>query len=291
MNYLVGVDGGGTGCRAVVCDRTGKQLGMGESGAANIMTNFDVAQDNIISACAAAFQDANLPVSLLPQADAYLGLAGANSGNYSERTAQNLPFRNCIIENDAVTWLQGAIGSADGAVAIIGTGSVFIYRVKGEVKTVGGWGYMVGDLGSGSRLGRALLQEALLTYDGIHDGSDLTAEVLAQFDNDPNDIVEYAHKAQPGEFGTFAPLIFEYAKQRDPIAQTILRKAVNDVEETLNAILVDKNQKFCMLGGLGKLYADLINSNLRKRIQPPLGDAVSGAAALAVQHFSKLEVS
>lgn len=290
MNYLIGVDGGGTGCRAVVCDRTGKQLGIGKSGPANIMTDFDNAQDNIISACADAFSSAQIPVSELSSADAYLGLAGANAGDYSERTAQNLPFRNCIVENDAVTWLQGAIGNADGAVAIIGTGSVFIYRVNGEVKTVGGWGYMVGDLGSGSRLGRALLQETLLTYDGIHDGSDLTAKVLAQFDNDPNDIVEYAHKAQPGEFGTFAPLIFEYAKSRDPIAQTILRKAVNDVEETLDAILIDKNQKFCMLGGLGKLYADLINSNLKKRIQPPLGDALTGAASLAVQHFAKMEV-
>jgi N-acetylglucosamine kinase-like BadF-type ATPase len=46
-----------------------------------------------------------------------------------------------------------------------------------------------------------------------------------------------------------------------------------------------------MLGGLGKLYANLINSNLKKRIQPPMGDALSGAAALAIKHFSKLEVS
>ena len=110
MNYLIGVDGGGTGCRAVVCDRTGKQLGIGKSGAANIMTDFDNAQDNIISACADAFNNAQIPISELSNADAYLGLAGANAGDYSERTEQNLPFRNCIVENDAVTWLQGALG-------------------------------------------------------------------------------------------------------------------------------------------------------------------------------------
>lgn len=289
MHYLIGIDGGGTGCRAVVCDRNGTRLGVGKAGPANIMTNFDAAQTNILEACEYAFADADISPNSMAQADAFLGLAGANGREYADQTKANMPFRNCIIETDAVTSLEGAIGSADGAVAIIGTGSVFIYRVKGEIRTVGGWGYMIGDLGSGSRLGRELLQESLLVFDRIHDGSDLTQKVLAHFNNDPNIMVEYAHKAQPGEFGTFAPLVFEYAKLRDPVAQNILRKAVSDIEETLDAILVDNNQNFCMLGGLGKLYADLINSNLRKRIQPPIGDAVSGAAALAMRNFSEVE--
>ncbi len=289
MNCLIGIDGGGTGCRAAVCDRNGRRLGVGNAGPANIMTNFEAAQNNIIQACENAFADAGIAPSSMAQADAFLGLAGANGREYAEKTKANMPFRNCIIETDAVTSLEGAIGSTDGAVAIIGTGSVFIYRVKGEIRTVGGWGYMIGDLGSGSRLGRESLQESLLVFDRIHAGSNLTQKVRQHVHNDPNIMVEYAHKAQPGGFGTFAPLIFEYAKLRDPVAQKILRKAVSDIEETLDAILVDKNQKFCMLGGLGKLYADLINSNLRKRIQPPMGDAVSGAAALAMRNFSEVE--
>lgn len=289
MHYLIGIDGGGTGCRAVVCDRKGNHLGVGSAGPANIMTNFEAAQTHILEACENAYEVAGIPSSSMAQADAFMGLAGANSGKYAALTKANMPFRNCIIETDAVTSLEGAIGSADGAVAIIGTGSVFIYRVDGEIRTVGGWGYMIGDLGSGSRLGRALLQETLLAFDRIHEGSDLTQKVLAHFDNDPNIIVEYAHKAQPGQFGTFAPLVFEYAKLRDPVAQNILRKAVSDVEETLDAILVDNNQNFCMLGGLGKLYSDLINSNLRKRIQPPLGNAVTGAASLAARNFAEVE--
>lgn len=288
MNYLVGIDGGGTGCRAVVCDRNGNRLGAGNAGPANIMTNLEAARKNIVSACEAAFTQANIPISLIAEADAYLGLAGANSGDYSEKIKTKLPFRNSIIETDAVTSLEGAIGATDGAVAIIGTGSVFIYRIDEKIRTVGGWGYMIGDLGSGARLGRELLQETLLAYDNIHESSDLTQHVLLQFNNNPTDIVEYAHKALPGEFGTFAPLIFDYAKLRDPVAQKILRSAVNDIEETLDAILIDETQKFCMLGGLGKLYANLINSNLRKRIHPPLGDAISGAAALAVRNFSNL---
>jgi glucosamine kinase len=288
MNYLVGIDGGGTGCRAVVCDRHGKHLGTGSAGPANIMSNFEAAQINIVSACENAFNNANIPTSAIADADAFLGLAGANAGDYSKRTKENLPFRNCIIENDAVISLEGAIGAEDGAVAIIGTGSVFIYRIDGIVRTIGGWGYMIGDLGSGSRLGRELLQETLLAYDKIHDVTDLTEHLLTQFNGNPTDIVEYAHNAQPSEFGVFAPLIFEYAKLRDPVAQKILRNAVRDVEETLEAILVDDHHKFCMLGGLGKLYADLVNSNLKKRIHPPLGNATSGAAALAVRNFTKI---
>ena len=40
--YLVGVDGGGTGCRAAIADLTGRLLGQGAAGPANATT--DLAQ-------------------------------------------------------------------------------------------------------------------------------------------------------------------------------------------------------------------------------------------------------
>jgi glucosamine kinase len=287
MSVFIGVDGGGTGCRAIVGDSEGNHLGNGKSGPANIMTGYSAAISNIIEACSKAVIDAGLSVDQLSMANVYLGLAGANIGDYARNMKEALPFRRCSIETDAMMALQGAIGDADGVVAVIGTGSVFVYRQNGVTHTAGGWGFTVGDLGSGSRLGRSLLQETLLSFDGIIEGSELTRHVLSEFENDPQTIVEYAHTAKPGEFGKFAPLIFKYAKIGDPIAETILQNAVDDVEATLDAILEVGNQQLCMLGGLGKKYSKLISDRFTSIMCDPIGDSASGALSLAVRNFSQ----
>ncbi|MCP4183110.1 MAG: N-acetylglucosamine kinase [Hyphomicrobiales bacterium] len=287
MSVFLGVDGGGTGCRAIVGDLEGNHLGYGKSGPANIMTGYSSAVSNIVEACRKAVADAGLSVDELSTASVYLGLAGANIGDYARDMKEALPFRRCRIETDAMMALQGAIGDADGVVAVIGTGSVFVYRKKGITRTAGGWGFTVGDLGSGSRLGRSLLQETLLSFDGIIEGSGLTRYVLSEFENDPQTIVEYAHTAKPGEFGKFAPLIFEHAKIDDPIAMTILQDAVSDVEATLDAILANCNQQLCMLGGLGEKYSKLIGERFTSIICDPIGDSASGALSLAVRNFSQ----
>ena len=60
MNYLFGVDGGGSGCRVVLTSTDGKILGKAKGGPANIETSFSDARDNIINACVTAFKIANL---------------------------------------------------------------------------------------------------------------------------------------------------------------------------------------------------------------------------------------
>src|SRR5262245_7202712 len=76
--FLIGIDGGGTSCRAAVADATGRILGRGKSGAANIMTAPDTALANIEKAARAAFQNAGLSEDLVNSSPAYLGLAGNN---------------------------------------------------------------------------------------------------------------------------------------------------------------------------------------------------------------------
>lgn len=287
MPFVIGIDGGGTGCRAVLADMSGRPLGTGRAGAANVMTGFDAAAKNIISAAQSAVDDAGLDRRVVTDASAFLGLAGANIGDYSARISGILPFRQSRIATDAEISMQGAIGNDDGVVAIIGTGSVFVCRLNKIVRTVGGWGFTVGDLGSGARLGRALLQETLLAYDGICEGSELTRRVLAKFEDSPQTLVEYAHTALPGEFGAFAPLVFEQAVKQDPIARRLVDRAVSDLEETLDALVSGNDLPICMLGGLGSVYRDLLSERFRIRVRPPRGDAASGALALAVKHFGE----
>ena len=57
MVLLLAVDGGGSGCRALVADPSGRILGRGQGGAANILTDLDTARDNILVAATAALVD------------------------------------------------------------------------------------------------------------------------------------------------------------------------------------------------------------------------------------------
>lgn len=290
MTYFIGIDGGGTGCRALVCNSSGVQLGTGVSGSANIVTNLNVAKDNILIACKSAFSDAGLDSKHIKNSVAFLGLAGANLEDYSDRLLRLLPFSKAKVDTDAAISLQGAIGNEDGLAAIIGTGSVFIHRRDGLVRSIGGWGYSVSDLAGGARIGRALLEETLLTYDKVRPNTDLTKSILEKFKNDPRQIVEFAKNASPSDFGTFAPQIFKYQECGDLVANKIIKKAVTDIEEIMNSVLINKSQVFCLLGGLGEKYGPLLCDDLRHRIRAPKGSPMQGAISLALS-LSALEES
>ena len=128
-----------------------------------------------------------------------------------------------MVKSDALIALEGAVGTGDGAIVVLGTGSAYMARRDGETRAVGGWGFLVGDQGSGARLGRDLLEETLLGYDGIGEASDLTRAVLAVFRNEPRDVVEFTTTAKPGDFGGFAPMVFEHAAKGDAVAEKILQ--------------------------------------------------------------------
>ncbi|MDF1634426.1 N-acetylglucosamine kinase [Mycoplana sp. MJR14] len=285
-DFIIGIDGGGTSCRAAIADPRGTILGRGKSGASNILTDPNAAIQNITEAAEAAFRDARLPVDEVRNATAFLGLAGTNVGNLTQYVRERLPFRHTDIDSDGLIALQGAIGDADGSVAILGTGTIFMARKAGKVHYIGGWGFTIGDLGGGARLGHALLQEALLAHDGIHPGSAVTDAVLNEFRHDPTAMVEFARHSKPGDFGRYAPLVFQYADKEDPGALALLGAAARAVNEALDAITrIGGHERLCLLGGLAPLYPAWLEPRHRKILIEPQADALTGAVALAAKRY------
>jgi glucosamine kinase len=290
VTYLLGIDGGGTGCRAALTDLSGQVLGTGKSGSANIMTDMNTARLNILDATAAALIAAQIDQSALTCISAVLGLAGANVGSNGAQLQAMLPFKNSLVYSDGVIALQGALGDHDGTVVILGTGSAFVTRSGSEIRFAGGWGFKVSDLGGGARLGRDLLEEALLAYDRFHPASPLTAAVMDRFGGNPHRIVQFAHSARPSDYGSFAPMVFEYASQEDAVAAALLQKTVGQIEEGLDAIMGAIPTRLSLLGGLGPLYGPLLSPRYRAKLQTPLNDALTGAVQLAVRNFASTSV-
>ena len=287
MNFVLGIDGGGTSCRAALATADGAVVGRAKSGAANIRTDLTGARTNIVEAARQAFLAAGQDPELIPQTPAILGLAGANVGTYRQQLEAILPFSISRVETDAEIALEGAVGSGDGAMAILGTGTAYMARKNGQSRAIGGWGFQVGDQGSGARIGRDLLEQTLLAYDGVREGSPLTDGMLAVFRNNPEDVVEFTTNAKPGDFGGFAPKVFEHAAKGDSVANWIVDKSVADVEASLGALDLAGGAPLCLLGGLAPLYAPRLSVRYQALLRPPLDDALGGAVQMAARLFAR----
>ena len=283
MGYIIGVDGGGTGCRVAVADRTGQVLGRAEGGAANIATNLDAARANILAATAQAFEAAGVALKEVEASTAVLGLAGANLGDFRQRLLASLPFAQSDIVSDAETTLVGAIGEADGVIGALGTGSVYGRREGGVFAQLGGWGFRLGDDGSGARLGRDMLHRVILAYDSIVPHSLLTREIIAEYQGSPRALIEQARGFTPKDFGQFAPRIVAASKAGDANAEAIMTQHTEIVRKSLDAIGFDPAYAFCMLGGLGSEFLARLPARYQQAAHTPLGNALDGAVTLARQ--------
>ena len=102
-------------------------------------------------------------------------------------------------------------------------------------------------------------------------------------------MVEFTTNAKPGDFGGFAPKVFEHAAKGDAVAQAIVGKAVADVEASLAALDLSRDDPLCLLGGLAPLYAPRLSARYQAMLKPPLQDALGGAVAMAARMFGKAE--
>ncbi len=280
MRYIIGVDGGGTGCRVAVARSCGTVLGQAKGGAANIATNLEAARANIIATTIEALNAAGLSADDAHTASAVLGLAGANLGDFRAQLMARLPFAKTDIISDAETTLVGAIGEADGIIGALGTGSVYGHRKNGIFTQRGGWGFLLGDDGSGARIGRDMLHRTLLAHDGLIPHSKLTLEILAGYKT-PRKLIEQAQHYAPKDFGKLAPRIVAADKAGDENAVAIMATHTEIVRKSLDAIGFDPSKAFCMLGGLGEVFLKRLPMRYQNAAHTPLGNALDGAVALA----------
>ncbi len=283
MSYLIGVDGGGTSCRVAVADASGKVLARANSGPANIATDYSMARENILTAIYSAWHLAGLDEGLMVQADSVLGLAGANVGRFARQMEESLPFRSCIVTDDRATSLKGALGDENGCIAVVGTGSFYSSRYDGEEKNIGGWGLMVGDDGGGARLGQNLLRRVIHCYDGVHQHSELTSTTLSDFNNSPHKIVEFAMQARPSDLAGFVPAIVDAARDSDSHGLSLINNTVEAIQLCIDKVGYKAESQLYLLGGLGSILLEFLDSRYANASNQPQGDALSGAVAMAQQ--------
>ena len=153
---FIGVDCGGTQCRIAWTDGARRVDFIGRG--ANFTNSPSACARAIAEAAKALSEKSGISYAQLCEARAYLGVAGIMTAEQASQLRKSLPFADAIVEDDRKPLVVGALAHRDGFVGSIGTGSFYARRTGGVVKSLGGWGLILGDEASGAWLGRGLLR-------------------------------------------------------------------------------------------------------------------------------------
>ncbi len=231
MNWL-GVDGGGSSLRVVIVDDALRERASVQGEAVNPgAVGQPVAAERIRAGVRAALAAAGLAAGDI--AGAGIGVAGAAAEHSAPwlraALAPVLPGVAVYPSADTEIALVGARGRLDGLVLLCGTGSV-AYGVSpdGRRQRAGGWGYLLGDEGSGYWIGMQALR--MLTHYGDNRLSIVTrlpqvmmqAIAIAQ----PLDVIRWMYQqAGPHEVAALAQRVLTLADDGDAGAAAIITDA------------------------------------------------------------------
>jgi glucosamine kinase len=287
-DYFLGVDGGGTGCRARIEDAQGNVLGQGLSGPATTRLGIDAAWASIAKAFGTAIEEVGFGPTEIARIHTGIGLAGiGRKGALEALQAIAHPFASIDFVSDGVGACLGAHSGQDGAIVIAGTGSIGLGFVEGRDLRVGGYGFPISDEGSGADLGLKAVQLALRAHDGRHERTALLAEVMQRFEGDPMEAVAWMDRASATDYAALAPMVMRHADQGDPVGRRIVQSAAEQID-TLVRVLFEKGApRVTLLGGLASPLEPWLSPDVRRRLKPADGDAVSGAIILAKRSCGK----
>ena len=279
---LLGVDGGGTKCRARLCALSGARLGEAVTGPAQIRLGLDTSLAAVLQATLLCLEQAGLSSFDLPRITACLALAGASEpADLAAAQAKRLPFGRTLITADAHAACVGAHGGRNGGVIVVGTGTIGWAELDGRHCRVGGWGLPISDEGSGAWLGCEALRRVLWARDGRMAWTGLLGALFEQFEGDAHAIVRWASEASPGDFGTLAPFVVEHAKLGDAAGIELMRLAAAHVDALAARLAALGAHRLALVGGLAPHMEEWVSATTRASLVPPVGDELDGALHLA----------
>ncbi len=287
MPYFLGIDGGGSRCRARIRDATSRLASEAIGGSSNIYQDFDGALSMIVATAAEAAAKAGLSTRDL---HAGLGLAGLITSVGAERIASaNLPFASVTSDNDAYAACIGAFGGGTGGIVIAGTGSIGFALIGGERHMVGGWGFALGDHGSGAWLGHHAVRRAALAIDGLLQPTGLIEQVLARVGRTRFDLSRWSEQAAPKDYAEMAPAVFACAAQGDVVGMTIVIEGAAAISNLARALLARGAGHISLLGGLRDVYPPYLDADVKQALTSPEADAMDGAIMMARRAYGLAE--
>lgn len=284
--FWLGVDGGGTHTRLRCTDAAGRVLGEGQAGASALGQGPAQAWQAVQAALRAAQPQG------VDWADCAigLGLSGAGSPLLAQAFLDAAPPCAALaLDTDGVAALLGAHGGAAGALLIAGTGSVGeALHANGRHVRVGGWGWQIGDEGSGAWLGRQAIQHTQRALDGRDPRGPLAEAVLAHArgragaapgEGEREAVLAWCAAGSQRAYADLAPLVFAQAAQ-DGAAEALLQAAARELDALALALDGGAALPLCLSGSVALRLQPRLAASVRARCVAPRADAQDGALHL-----------
>lgn len=277
--YFMGIDGGGSKCKAILVDQKNNILGQGTSGPANPRFGLAQAMDSVLNAAQAALIDANLSTLSLSDIIAGIGLAGINLPYYYQQVLEwPHPFMKRHLTTDLHIACVGAHQKQDGAVIIVGTGSCGFSLCQGEKTELGGYGFPHGDKGSGAWLGLQAVSQALNALDGVEQKTRLCAPLLNTLQvNDAIGLSETLSEGTSATFAKLAPIVFDCANQNDPVSIAIIQDGAHYLDQLAKKLIADHQLPLVLIGGLKEAFLPWLEPFTLAHLQDSQASSEMGA--------------
>ena len=300
--YALGIDGGGSRTRALLCDTYGQIIGQGFSGGSNPRSS---SAGELKEHLQEAIEQATRSIDCSKILAAHFGLAGA--GDAMTRAKVQAIAKELLSEqtthtigHDLEIALAGGLVSNTGIVLVAGTGSACYGRTCGGRSAMcGGWGDLVDDVGSGSWIGLRALQVCVRQTDGRLPESPLKKAVMDFLKIDHMN----AFKARIHDLGLsrserarLAPTILELASAGDEGSLAIVTEAVTALSSCVLSTrcqLAINAPAVVLAGGLiqNTYFSNSLEAELNTRIPsaiitPPILGPSAGAILMALKAAS-----
>ena len=290
MLYL-GIDGGGSKCRAIIVSSDERLLGSGLAGPANPLQGVELALDSITTATQLAMVEAGLELRDASRIVAGLGLAGVHLPRlFTVINEWRHPFRHMFLTTDLHAACLGSHRGQDGAVIVAGTGSCGFSGVNGKRLTLGAHGFVMGDKGSGAWMGLEAIKAVLLASDGLGPQTLLSELLHNELACKDLLLVEKMAGVTSREYAKLAPLVFEAADQQDLVATEILRTGGAYISDMAHKLLETQPPRLSLIGGISTRLRPWLDPDIAAQISPPLEQPEVGAIYYARKAFSGLGV-
>lgn len=229
-DVFIGIEGGGTRTTALAADRDLNILGRSELGPGNVRLLDDQGLFHLFS------EIASMPFS--PRAIG-IGLAGAREAgdrarirNVAQRVWGNRPLAVTHDLDVALAAADCPPGTLSRILVLSGTGSCCFGRNNdGREAKVGGWGHLLGDLGSAYDIASRAMKAAVYGFDRQGKWGVLGESLLRELQlNSPDQLIGWAQKSDKAGIARLATAVFEAAR-RDSAAREVLQRAAEQLAE------------------------------------------------------------
>jgi N-acetylglucosamine kinase-like BadF-type ATPase len=240
-SYVIGLDAGGTKTVCLLADLEGRVLAEARGEGANLQAAGELEVEKVLH----DVMDRVIGDRPEPPAAIVLGMAGVDRAGDAEvmrNVLRRIGYKARLrITNDALIALVAAIGHEPGLVLIAGTGSIAYGRnARDEAARAGGWGYVLGDEGSGYWIGRHALRAVVRESDGRGHPTAMTPLVLAHFGaTRPEDLVHviYDGAVRPSAIAAVARAVQTAAEDGDELARQILAVGARELASSARAVI------------------------------------------------------